>query len=327
MNYARATNIAVEAIPVIDVGVRDDAAAADGGGIEEVARQMRAAAESVGFFYVRNHGIPDDLIRRAEDVSRRFFAHSEPEKRAVAPLDRHRGWLQVGQAKMYAGAKVDLKESFVWGLDIPADDPDYVAGNRMHGPNRWPDFLPAMRPALNAYFEAAHVCGRRLLGAFAASLGVAPDYFNARFAKPVTRGTLVYYPPQPPDAGEEQFGVAPHTDYGVLTLVHQDMTGGLQVRTRAGEWVMAHPIPGTLVVNVGDLLARWTNDRFQSTPHRVVNASGRERYSMAIFLDPDFDTPIVPVALGGEAAHYPPVTCGEYILSRFDRSFAYRSKE
>jgi isopenicillin N synthase-like dioxygenase len=227
---------------------------------------------------------------------------------------------------MYAGAKVDLKESFVWGLDVPADDPDYAAGNRMHGPNRWPSFLPEMRPTLNAWFDAAHVCGRMLLGAFAASLGVAPDYFNARFAKPVTRGTLVYYPPQDPDAGEEQFGVAPHTDYGVMTLLHQDSTGGLQVRARSGEWVMAHPIPGTLVINVGDLLARWTNDRFRSTDHRVVNASGRERYSIAVFLDPDYDTPIVPVTQAGETAHYPPVTCGEYILSRFDQSFAYRSK-
>lgn len=319
MSYARARDIAVESIPVVDL-----AGLASEAGLAAVAREMREAAEGIGFFYVRNHGIPDETIRAAEAVSQRFFAHGEAEKRTVAPRDRHRGWLQVGQAKMYAGAKVDLKESFVWGLDVPADDPDYAAGNRMHGPNRWPDFLPEMRPALNAYFDAAHACGRRLLGAFAASLGVAPDYFNARFAKPVSRGTLVYYPPQPADAGEEQFGVAPHTDYGVMTLLHQDMTGGLQVRARSGEWVMAHPIPGTLVINVGDLLARWTNDRFRSTDHRVVNASGRARHSIAIFLDPDFDTPIVPVTQPGETAHYPPVTCGEYILGRFDAAFAYR---
>lgn len=322
MNYAQAKNIAVETIPVIDVG-----GLANGAGVEAVARQMRAAAEGIGFFYVRNHGIPEALIQRVAEVSRRFFAHPEADKRTAAPRDRHRGWLQVGQAKMHAGAKVDLKESFVWGLDVPEDDADCLAGNRMHGPNRWPAFLPEMRPTLNAYFDAAQTCGRMLLGAFAASLGVAPDYFNARFAKPVSRGTLIYYPPQDPSAGEEQFGVAPHTDYGVMTLLHQDQTGGLQVRAKSGEWVMAHPIPGTLVINVGDLLARWTNDRFNSTDHRVVNASGRERYSIAVFLDPDYDTPIVPVTQAGETAHYPPVTCGEYILSRFDKSFAYRAKE
>ena len=89
--------------------------------------------------------------------------------------------------------------------------------------------------------------------------------------------------------------MAPHTDYGVITLLHQDDVGGLQVATRAGEWVTAHPIPGTLVINSGDLLGRWSNDRFKSNPHRVVNSSGRERLSIAVFADPDFDTPIMPV--------------------------------
>ena len=192
MSYARATNIALEAIPVIDA-----APLAAGGGVEAVARELRAAAEGIGFFYVRNHGIPAELIARVEEVSRRFFAAPAALKAQVAPLDRHRGWLKVGEAKMYAGARVDLKESFVWGLDVAADDPDYRAGNRMHGPNRWPDFLPEMRPTLNAYFAAAQDCGRRLLGAFATSLGVPAGYFNARFHKPVTRGTLLYYPPQP----------------------------------------------------------------------------------------------------------------------------------
>jgi isopenicillin N synthase-like dioxygenase len=96
------------------------------------------------------------------------------------------------------------------------------------------------------------------------------------------------------------------------------------VWSQSKEWVTAHPIPGTLVVNVGDLLARWTNDRFRSTPHRVVNASGRERVSIAAFVDPDHDTPIEPVCAPDTAARYAPTTCGEYILGRFDKSFAYR---
>lgn len=158
------------------------------------------------------------------------------------------------------------------------------------------------------------------------SLGEPEDTFVGRFAKPVTRCTLVHYPPQPPDLGAEQFGVAPHTDYGVITLVRQDDVGGLQVRSRSKEWVTAHPIPGTLVVNVGDLLARWTNDRFRSTPHRVVNASGRERVPIAAFVDPDHDTPIEPVCAPGEASRYAPTTCGEYILGRFDQAFAYRKQ-
>ncbi len=322
MNYATARDIPVADIPVIDVAplrVEGDAA------LGAVAAAMRDAAERVGFFYVRNHGIPQDLIARTEALARRFFALPLAEKLAVAPAGHHRGFLQIGQAKMHARARPDLKESFVWGLDVPPDDADFLAGNRMIGPNRWPAALPELRPVLNAYFDAANACGRMLLRAFAASLGVEPDRFTRHFDKPVTRGTLVYYPPQPPEAGETQFGVSPHTDYGVMTLLHQDPIGGLQVSNRRGEWVVAHPIDGTLVVNVGDLLARWTNDRFKSTPHRVVNTSGRERLSIAVFVDPDYDTPIEPVVLPGDAARYPATRCGEYILGRFDKSFAYRA--
>ncbi len=321
MTYASATHITVDEIPVIDIAplVHDDPRA-----LASVARQMLNAAEGIGFFYVKNHGIASEVLERTDAAARSFFVRPLSEKQQVKPIDRHRGFLSIGQAKMYDKAKVDLKESFIWGLDIDENDPDYRAGNRMFGPNRWPAFAPAMRPAFNAFFDAANLCGQRLLRAFAASLGVAPDYFTRSFKKPVTRGTVVYYPPQPADAGDDQFGVAPHTDYGTITLLHQDQVGGLQVWSRRKEWVTAHPIPGTFVINVGDLLGRWTNDRFQSTPHRVVNRSGGERLSIVAFVDPDFDTLIVPVVPAGETGRYEPVTCGDYILGRFDKAFAYR---
>jgi len=321
VSYATAKRVDVGGIPVIDVaplgGGAADAVAAVGG-------EMREAAARIGFFYVRNHGIDADVIASAEAIARRFFATPLERKLEVGPVDLHRGFLHVGQAKMHDKAKVDLKESFIWGLDVDGDDPDYRAGNRMIGPNRWPAFLPEMRPVLNAYLDAAHGCAKRLLRALAASLGAAEDYFVRRFDKPISRGSLIYYPPQDPAAGVDQFGVAPHTDYGVITLLHQDDVGGLQVATRAGEWVTAQPIPGTLVINSGDLLGRWSNDRFKSNPHRVVNSSARERLSIAVFADPDFDTPIVPVTAPGEDAKYPEVRCGEYILGRLDAAFAYR---
>jgi isopenicillin N synthase-like dioxygenase len=124
--------------------------------------------------------------------------------------------------------------------------------------------------------------------------------------------------------GADQFGVSSHTDYGCLTLLYQDDTGGLQVQGSAGAWLTAHPIHGSFVVNVGDLLARWSNDRFRSTPHRVVNRSGRARYSTGLFVDPNRDTLITPVVRPGEAARYEPVTCGDYLRSRLDAAFAYR---
>lgn len=323
MNYASATHIAIDDIPVIDIGPLTSGGNA---ALLEVGAAMREAAERIGFFYVKNHGVPDELTAEVDRLARRFFAAPQASKLELIPLDRHRGFLPVGQAKMYDKARVDLKESFIWGRDTSADDPDYLAGNRMIGPNRWPTFLPELRPVLNAYFDATHRCACDMLRALAVSIDAPEDTFSSRMTKPISRGALVYYPPQEKDAGENQFGVAPHTDYGVITLLHQDNVGGLQVATRKGEWVTAHPIPGTLVINSGDLLGRWTNDRFKSNPHRVINSSGRERLSIAMFVDPDFDTPIVPVVKPGEHSHHAPVSCGEYILGRFDKAFAYRKQ-
>ena len=223
--------------------------------------------------------------------------------------------------------KNDFKESFIWGMEFAADNPDFLSGNEFMPPNRWPGFLPAMRPVLLNYMDAAHRCGKALLRAVAASLNIDQDYFIGRFNQPITRGTLIHYPPQPPSMGTDQYGVSPHTDYGTMTILAQDMSGGLRVKSSQDEWLTAHPIPGTLVVNVGDLLARWSNDRFRSTPHAVVNTSGGERYSIAIAMDPDWDTLISPVIQDNEEPRYEDVTCGEYIRGRFDRSFSYRNPE
>ncbi len=323
MSAQTARNIAVDEIPVIDV---EALLGGSGAQVAAVGRQMREAAERIGFFYVRGHGVPSALIREVDATARRFFASPLEQKLRVEPIDRHRGYLKMGEAKMYEKARPDLKESFIWGIDVGEDDPDYQAGNPMMGPNRWPDWMPEMRPVLNAYLDAAHECARRLLRALAVSLDAPEDTFTRKFAKPISRGTLVWYPPQPVDADARQYGVAPHTDYGVITLLHQDPVGGLQVATRRGEWVMAHPIPDTLVINSGDLMGRWSNDTFRSNPHRVINSSGRERLSIAVFVDPDYDTPIIPVTAPGAEPRYTEVSCGEYILGRFNKSFEYRKK-
>ena len=320
MTDAEARHIALSKIPVIDAwplidGNRD--------AIAGVGTEFRRAAEAVGFFYIRNHGIPQPLIESVFAVSRAFFAQPPSVKERIAAREHHRGWLKVGEATMPDGRLPDLKESFIWGLDVASGA--IAAGDRLIGPNAWPDTPAEMRPLLNRYFEAANRCGVGLLRAFAASLDIDTEYFTRHFDRPASRGTMIYYPPQPPSLLAEQFGVSPHTDFGVLTLLYQDDVGGLEVRGHDGEWLTAHPIAGTLVVNVGDLLARWTNARFASTPHRVINASGRERYSLAMFIDPDENTPIDPVVLDGEEADYPTVTCGNYIKARFDQAFAYRN--
>ena len=322
MSYASATDTDASAIPIIDIaqlGSGDCAAIALG------ARALADAAERVGFFYVRNHAVPQALVERVYALSRRFFALPIEAKESVRINALHRGFLAIGQARMYEQARVDLKESFIWGQELGPDDPDVASGKPLMGPNQWPAALPELASTLMAYSAAVMDCGRSLLRGFAVSLGLDPEFFRQPFTKPLCRCSLIYYPPQPPESGSEQFGVAPHTDYGGLTLLSQDDTGGLQVRTRSGEWVTAPPIPSSFVVNIGDLMARWTNDRFVSTPHRVVNSSGRARYSVGVFFDPAFDTVIDPRDLRPNTPPlYPPVRCGDYIVSRFNKSFSYR---
>ncbi len=319
--HRAAKAIAIAAIPVIDVGPLAT------GGEAAVAAEMLAAAQGTGFFYIRNHGVADALMARMFALGRRFFCAGRAAKDRVAVNAWHRGFIRQGEATMYQGARPDMKESFVWGLEEGA-----ASGPNAHGipPNQWPEFEPEMRAVLPEYFAATHQVGWGLMRAFALGLGVDPATFVRSIAHPTSRGSLVWYPPQPadqtPEAGTQQYGVSPHTDWGCLTLLCQDNSGGLEVQGRDGEWVTAHPIEGTFVVNVGDLLARWTNDRFKSTPHRVVNRSGRERLSCAMFIDPDQDTMITPILLDGEAARYAPVTCGAYVQSRFDEAFAYRKK-
>lgn len=323
MAYAAAKTIDVSEIPVIDIG---PLTSGDAHGAAAVVAALHHAATTIGFLYVRNHGIPEATIEAAQAAARAFFALPLETKQRVAVSRHHRGFIRVGESTMYEGARVDLKESFLWGRELAAGDPELATGNRLVGPNQWPDFMPALKTAVYPYFEAAVALGRTLLGAFALGLGKPASLFAGAFGRHVSRGSVIYYPPQPPGLGTEQFGVAPHTDFGCLTVLWQDQVGGLQVLNRAGEWVTAHPIPGTLVVNVADLLSRWSNDRLISTMHRVINTAPGARYSMAMAIDPNFETVVDPAAVcaPGETPKYPPVTVGDYVLGRFDKAFAYR---
>lgn len=324
MSYASAADLGREAIPVIDVSTaRGDA---DEAAIAAVGRALLAASQEIGFFYIAGHGIPETKIDRAVAAARGFFARPLEEKQQVAVNRLHRGFLRQGGAVMRDDVKPDLKESFNWAFEVPEGSPLQRPDRPLIGPNQWPAQLPELRAALYGYYEEVIACGRDLMRAFALALDLPAAFFADKFDCPLARGSAIYYPPQPPGLGEAQFGVGPHTDYGCLTLLWQDDSGGLQVQGRSGAWVLAHPIPGTLVCNVGDLLARWSNDRFVSTPHRVVNSSGHERFSLPVFFDPNPETVIDPADLlaPGEAPHYPAVTAGAHVTARFDAAFSYR---
>ena len=314
------------AIPIIDLdGIRQGDRAAIG----RTAAAIRSACTGVGFFYVTNHGVPAPVIAEAVEQARAFFALPLERKREVSVNARHRGFNALGDALMYEAKKPDHKEFFTMGLELSEDDPDVIAGEPLRGPNNWPKGIPEFRAALSAYYEAIGACGADLLRCVAVSLDRPEDFFASRYRKRLQRTQIVYYPPQPPELGDDQFGVAPHSDFGCITLLWQDQNGGLEVLERSSRtWIPARPIPGTLVVNVGDLLERWTNNLYASTPHRVVNRSGRERYSIATFYDPDFKAVIDPRDFGfaAEEIRYAPTTAGAHILGRIEKSFGYRKK-
>lgn len=322
MSYATSKQIELSEIPVIDMtGLR---CGKDSHALE-VASNLRKACEDVGFFYVENHGVSEDVIAAANSAAIRFFASPLEEKLRVTINTSHHGFIKVGEAKMYDGAKIDLKESYVWGDESHEGTSD--EDNPLLGPNNWPENVPELRSALTAFFEEATKSARHLMKGFALSLGMEAEAFLRTSNQPISRGSALHYPPQPEGMGEEQFGVAPHSDYGCLTLIWQDETGGLEVLDRNGDWVTAHPIPGTLVVNVGDLLARWTNSRFMSTAHRVVNRSRKTRHSLGLFYDPNFETVVDPSDICGpdETPRFEATACGDYILSRLNAAFSYRN--
>ena len=319
MAYAEAKTIDRDTIPVIDIAPLRDGSDAAG-----VARKLHAASQALGFIYVTGHGIPDATIDATRAGAYEFFRADPAAKETARVSERHRGWLRPGGAKMQDDAKPDLKESFIWGWqdetgETPEDHP-------LRGRNRWPGFLPSFEAAAMAYFGAAHDVAHHLMRGFAIGLDLAPDFFLRTADRPLSRASAVYYPAQPEKLGPDQFGVGPHTDFGVLTVLAQDDVGGLQVQDKNGDWVHAPPIPGSLVVNVADLLSRWTAGAYKSTPHRVVNTSGRERLSLVLAYDPNPETTIDPSEIfghnvdGAEA----PTTCGDYLIWRFGKAFTYR---
>lgn len=321
----------LEHLPVIDIGpfLGGDARGRHG---EAVADAIDQSCRETGFFLVAGHGIDPDVRARMLAMARRFFDLPVEEKEALA-IGRsscHRGYVGLAtetldDANTLAG---DLKETLDTGEEHGPDHPDVVAGTPLHGPNQLPD-VPGFRDVLEVYRAQAVAAAEAIQRAMARALGL-DDRFFAALGETMYHLRLVHYPPQavlPPAAG--QLGCGAHTDYGTLTVLADDGVGGLQVMRRDGRWIEVS-VPGdTVVVNLGDLMAIWTNDRWVSTPHRVVNPPDVDRYSMPLFVTPPFHAGIS--CLGtclapGEEPRYEPLVSGPYLLSRFDATHGYRNE-
>jgi len=269
----------------------------------------------VGFFYVVDHGVPLARVAAVFEAARWFFGRPLAERNAldVATSPNFRGYVPMG----ITGPNVPrrLLEAFQMMMELGAEDPDVRAGNVMYGPNRWPPGAPPFRAAMQDYFASMEGLSQRLLGAFARGLGQLGDYFEPFFRKPLTQLRLLHYPPQAPD--EEAQGVETHTDTGAFTILLQDRVGGLEVRNRAGRWIGARPIPDSFVINIGDMMQRWTGGRFVSTPHRVANRTGQDRFSVPFFANPDYDATIAPLAHSASFEPRERLACGPYVEAAY----------
>jgi isopenicillin N synthase-like dioxygenase len=300
-------------IPIIDI-----APLFDGSDPEGVARKIGDVCEKVGFFYVKNHGVPLDLVERMYSATRQFFELPLETKERLHVANSGptlRGYIPPYGENADPKNSRDLKEVFDFGVHQEEVSPFF-------GPNLMPseEELPGFEETCDAYHSAMMALARRLVSAFALSLDLPADYMEGLQRNPITIQRLLHYPSQEGRVSQEEIGIGAHTDYGFLTILSQDSVGGLQVRNGDGEWVSAPPVEGTFIINIGDLVQAMTNGRYSSTVHRVVNTSGVDRYSIPFFIDLDFDAVVEPLPTCVSAenpATGSPFTCGEYKYGRF----------
>lgn len=322
-------------IPVIDLSGFLHGAEADR---LQVVRAVDDACRNVGFLIVSGHDVPTELVDETRRVSREFFGLSYWEKaRLRMPPDRYRGYLPPGSEDVAYSMDEeknapDWRECFVVGpYDHAYDEYHHgPAGMRFFAPNMWPDRPKDMRPIWEAYYAQMERLAADLMRIFALALGMPEDWFQGKIDKHITNFSVSYYPPQHEPPAEGQLRCGPHSDYGSLTIVSSDTgIGGLQVLTKGGEWVSVPYVPDTFVINLGDLMAEWTNDRWRSTMHRVINPprdkADTSRLSLLFFHQPNYDAVIECLPTCSDPDNppkYETITSGEHVRRKVDLSRA-----
>lgn len=325
-------------VPVIDVAPLV-AEAYHERAIAEVASALDRACRDLGFFCIVGHGIDPALPAALDDAARRFFSLPDRDKAAVAMAGggrTWRGWFPLG-GELTSGV-ADDKEGIYFGRELDDRDPRVRAGIPLHGANLFPERPAELRAAVLAYLDAMTSLGHVLCRGLSLALGLDADWFAEHLTRdPVILFRIFRYPPASPDA--DRWGVAEHTDYGLLTILAQDDRGGLEVRTADG-WTTVPPIPDSFVCNLGDMLERLTRGRYRSTPHRVRNRSGTDRLSFPFFFDPSWDAEVAPLPLGTSPVPRPASdrwdgrsvddhegTYGEYLLNKVTKVFPELARE
>lgn len=276
-------------IPILSLG---DYLAGRESALEALAMALRRAQENIGFYYIVDHGVPSEVIASAFAALAEFFALPETEKLSLKVNDRMIGYLPLRStiyksSKFNRNTKKDMNETIL----LVRDDDEMIEPNAA-ARNKWPPCLPEFRNAMLAYQVAMEKLGHTLLPLYARALCKPEDFFAEAFSMPRFISRNSHYPAR--NLEDNQFGIAPHSDAGFLTLLPLSDVPGLEIMLPSGKWIAAPPVDGAILVNTGEFLNRWTNGRFLATPHRVVQVS-RDRYSMAFFFNPADDTVAEPL--------------------------------
>jgi isopenicillin N synthase-like dioxygenase len=282
-----------------------------------LASELRSAAASPGFFHLVNHGVPETLIETVRGEAKRFFSQPLEKKLAIhfEKARRQRGYIPLRAESSDPAGGGDVKEALDFTYPVPPEGVSEAVAYRMHGPNLWPD-LPGFRQPIERYFDSMISLGRTLFQIIATSLELERDYFADKTDRPIAQLRLLRYPPR-----GAQLGIGAHCDYECFTILSGGATAGLEIQLPSGEWLPVDPLPGTFVVNFGEMLARWTNDVFRATPHRVRNRSGKERYSIPFFFGTNYETWIERLPTCGGPERYAPIQAGDYLARRLNEVY------
>ncbi len=284
--------------------------------------RLGAVAHEIGFLYITGYGIRERVIDRALAAARGFFSQPLRFKRGyyIGDAAKHCGYVPTTERGDYDDESTRRYEAFDLSVDRPATEFDLRAGNILAGPNRWPDvvgFRPAVRRCMDELLALAYL----LVDALETYLGVPRGWFRDRMSRPMSQLRLIHYL-RNTDTGDGGSNMGAHTDYECFTILKQ-FAPGLQALNAADRWIDVPPVPGTLVINIGDMLETWTGGHLRSTLHRVVN-NGRERYSMPFFMATDFEAVIEPApGFDSDCERHRPFVAGDHLVRMLMRDFPY----
>lgn len=279
--------------------------------------QVRVAAEDIGFMTLTNTHVSSADVLQVLNAYQHFFKLPVKIKAVydMAKTGSNRGWGASGAEQVNPDANADFKEVFDCGLELSADDP--LSAHTYYAANRWPDEPAEFRGIITNYYEQATEISLSLLCAIAQAIGEPANYFADKFDKPMALLRGNFYPSRPANVTGKDYGIAPHTDYGCLTLLATDGSPGLEVQTRRSGWIPVNASPGTFVVNFGEMLQMWSAGRVVATPHRVTGGAN-ERLSIPFFFNPRHDVNVAPRSLGEVRL------AGDHLSKRYDETYVHR---